>query len=113
MEEYHASCQECQKRSSCRNALLPLEDKDLVDIWHLWCMCRTQMRYSFGGVAGLDYVAVSIVAKACNYGDLTAWDFDALRLLEMDVLEEQAERQKTEEAKAKSNNTLGRTKRRK
>ena len=94
-------CDRCPERGECRHAAEALDD-DVEEVWGLWGMCRTQMRYSFGGVAGLDYNAVKVVADAIGY-ELDGWTLDRLRFLERDMLEEQAERQKAEETKRQGN----------
>lgn len=52
------------------------------------------MRFSFGGIAGLDYPAVFQTAILCGY-EITPYDLEGLQSLEMDVLKEQAERTAT------------------
>lgn len=66
-------------------------DEDLEGVWELWSRCRTQMRFSFAGVAGLDYNAVKVVADATG-AELDGWTLDMLRILENDVLQEQNEK---------------------
>jgi hypothetical protein len=59
------------------------------------------MRYSFGGVAGLDYPAVMKTAEI--YGvELNSYDMDGLRILEADMLAEQAEERERDEAERKA-----------
>ena len=59
------------------------------------------MRHCFGGVAGLDYPAVMRTAEF--YGiDLNAYDMDGLRILEADMLAEQAEERERDEAERKA-----------
>jgi hypothetical protein len=52
------------------------------------------LRFSFGGIAGLDYSAVLQTAAICGY-EITPYDLDGLQALEMDVLREQAEKSAT------------------
>lgn len=68
-------------------------DDGLDYIWSLWMLCRTQMRFHFGGVAGLDYPAV-LQAAAVFGMDVTPYDMSGLQALENDVLAEQAEQQR-------------------
>lgn len=74
-------------------------DGDLEEVWELWCRCRTQMRFSFAGVAGLDYNAVKVVADATG-AELDGWTLDMLRILENDLLKEQEERRERDEKEA-------------
>jgi hypothetical protein len=74
-------------------------DEDLEGVWELWSRCRTQMRFSFAGVAGLDYNAVKVVADATG-AELDGWTLDMLRILENDLLKEQEERRERDEKEA-------------
>ena len=56
-----------------------------VKIFELFFASITQLRTSFGGVIGLDYVAVSIVAKSLNI-DLTAEVFYGIGICEQELL---------------------------
>lgn len=88
-------CAGCVHREKCVHADLPLDDPDLIHIWRIWLASRTQMRFSFGGVAGLDYPAV--LATAAVFGwEVTAYDLEGLQALEMDMLAQQAEELKRE-----------------
>lgn len=87
-------CNQCPHIGKCRHAVEDFQDPDLDYVWNLWVLIRTQMRYSFGGVAGLDYPAVLKTAEALEY-EVTHYDFTGLQVLEMDFLCEQAEKSST------------------
>lgn len=80
----------------CPHAIEDFRDGDLDYIWSLWTLCRTQMRYHFGGVAGLDYPAVLQTAKVFGL-KVTPYDMAGLQALEADVISEQSEHQKKEQ----------------
>ncbi len=68
-------------------------DGDLEAVWAAWCLCQTQLRHAFGGVAGLDFTAVKVVLDAAGIG-LDRWMLDGLQILERDLLRQQAEETK-------------------
>lgn len=96
-----AECGTCTAREGCGHAPLAPPDEDTARTWRIWSLCRTQMRYSFGGVAGLDYPAVIQTARL--YGiRIDSYDMDGLRTLEADMLAEQAEEREREEQERKA-----------
>jgi len=84
-------CNQCQHIGNCRHAVEDFQDSDLDYVYNLWLCVRTQMRYSFGGVAGLDYGAAIKTFETLGY-EITPYDFMGLQTLEMDFLCEQAEK---------------------
>lgn len=84
-------CEKCPHISKCRHAVEDFKDADLDYVYSLWFLVRTQMRYSFGGVAGLDYAAAIKTFEILGY-EITHYDFTGLQTLEMDFLCEQAEK---------------------
>lgn len=93
------SCGTCDCRGECRHAIERLPDADLEAAYGLFCACRTQLRTSFGGVVGLDYNAVWLVASTLGV-TMDPWMLMAIQFLEDDLVSECAE--SVETAKEKS-----------
>ena len=85
-------CNQCQHISKCRHAVEDFRDSDLDYVWNLWLCVRTQMRYTFDGIGGLDYTACFKTFETLGY-EVTPYDFAGLQILETDVLIEQSERE--------------------
>ena len=100
-EGWGADCGTCEARAGCGHAPLAPPDEDIARTWRIWCICRTQMRYSFGGVAGLDYPAAIQAAKIYGFR-LDCYDMEGLRILEADMLAEQAEERRREDLERKA-----------
>jgi hypothetical protein len=83
-------CTDCTYKDECIHADLPFTDKDLFQIWQIWCSTHTQLRTSFGGVVGLDYTAVLSIAKIFEW-EITFYEMEGLQILELDMLKAQAE----------------------
>jgi hypothetical protein len=76
----HADCSQCEFRP------LDLAPHDAV-VWTVWCAAGTQWRSGPGGILGLDYPAVRLVAEALGF-DWTPGLLRGLQLLEDDFLAE-------------------------
>ena len=86
--EFGVRCERCAKSETCENAWLPMGD-GLERVWQMWLLCQTQMRYSFGGCAGLDYTACKVVFDIAGE-EFDRYMLDAFGILERDLLEEMA-----------------------
>lgn len=71
----------------------------------MWCCCRTQLRCSFGGVIGLDYNALYLVARTLEI-EVDAWVLMMIRSLEGDMVQE-ANRKMGEDANGRHDEKRG------
>lgn len=62
-------------------------------IWRIWILVNTQWRVTFGGITGLDYNALKVVADALDV-PLTPGILQAIKALEMWTLDYQSKEQK-------------------
>lgn len=79
---------ECGEKEECRTCpdRAPELFRENAAAWRLWNAACTQWRTSFGGVVGIDYTAVSIIARAMDIR-LTPCLMEKLKKLEMYELE--------------------------
>lgn len=75
------------KKKSCDEC--PDQQPELLegneDTWFLWTSVQTQWRTSFGGVIGLDYMALDMVATKFDI-ELNKENFEKIRILEAETL---------------------------
>ena len=77
------TCDNCPRRE-------PTLLKENIDVWELWMAVQTQWRTSFGGLIGLDYLAVENVARILKI-DLDDWNLEKIQAMEKHVLRKQCE----------------------
>ena len=84
---YCESCRLAASQTECKDCQdhCPALMAENVAAWRLWGRVNTQWRVGVGGVYGLDYNAVAVVAEI--YGlEITPGLFEKLRVLEDVVL---------------------------